>query len=327
MFTGTGLTRVGAIVALCVLSGATAGARQGGESEDTTVQVFVVTGVPDIVVKNSTDGRTTVRGYDGAEVRVRTVREGSGARDLDVRIHQDGNRITVEVRSMDRRWFSWGRSPRVHIEIEAPRRSDITARNDDGRLTVSGFDGRLSLAVDDGDLRVADTSGELTVRADDGELDLRNVDEVIDVRTDDGDVRALEISGELTVVGDDGHLDLGQVHGSVDVKIDDGDLRLDGTLTFVRATADDGDLRIRVDAGSRMQEDWSIHTDDGSISVALPEEFAADLILRTDDGGIKVDQPITMKGAMSRHQLSGQLNGGGRELRVTSDDGRILISR
>ena len=102
---------------------------------------------------------------------------------------------------------------------------------------------------------------------------------------------------------------------------------LDGTLTVVRITADDGDLRIRVEAGSRMQEDWAIHTDDGSVSVALPEQFAADLVLRTDDGGITVDQPITMQGAMSRHQLSGQLNGGGRELRVTSDDGRIIISR
>ncbi len=329
MFTETGLTRVGAIVALCVVSGAIAGARQGGESraEDTTEQRFVVTGVPDIVVKNSTDGRTTVRAYDGDEVRVRTVTEGWGASDLDVRIHQEGNRITTEVRRRHRRWFSWGRSPRVHIEIEAPRRSDIDARNDDGRLTVSGFDGRLSLAVDDGDLLVTDTSGELTARGDDGKLDLRDVDGVVDVRTDDGDLLAIDISGELTAVGDDGNVDLRQVHGSVDVRVDDGDLRLDGVLTLLRATADDGDLHIRAAAGSRMQEDWSIHTDDGSVSVGLPEHFAADLILRTDDGVIKVDQPITVQGVMSRHQLSGQLNGGGRELQVSSDDGRIIISR
>ena len=75
-----------------------------------------------------------------------------------------------------------------------------------------------------------------------------------------------------------------RVHGSVDVRIDDGDLRLDGVLTVLRATADDGDLHIRAEAGSRMQADWSIHTDDGSVSVALPEHFAADLIPRTDDG-------------------------------------------
>ena len=128
-------------------------------------------------------------------------------------------------------------------------------------------------------------------------------------------------------IGDDGTLDLREVHGSVDVRIDDGDLRLDGVLTVLRATADDGDLHIRAEAGSTMQEDWSIRTDDGSVSVALPEDFAADLILRTDDGVVKVDQPITVQGAMSRHRISGQLNGGGRELRVSSDDGRITISR
>ena len=89
-----------------------------------------VSGVPDIVVRNSTNGDKTVRGYDGSEVRVRTIIEGR-ERDVEVRVRQNGNRIAAEA-SRHRRWFSWGRGPRVHFEIDAPRLSDVDARGDDG---------------------------------------------------------------------------------------------------------------------------------------------------------------------------------------------------
>ncbi len=345
MFTETRLAAVTTLVLSFVVSGTFLTARQPRQQSgdpftvDTIEQRFTARDVPDIVIRNPTDGQTTVRANGGGEVRVRAVTEVRGASDraeaervaerVEVRIRQEGNRVSTEVRrTHPYRWFSWGRQPQVlvHIEIEAPRRSDIDAKNDDGLLSVSGFEGRLALAVDDGDLLARDISGELTAVGDDGNLDLRQVHGSVDVKTDDGDLLAMDVSGELTAVGDDGNLDLRQVNGSVDVRIDDGDLRLDGILTVLRANADDGDLHIRAEAGSRMQADWSIHTDDGSVTVALPENFAADLILRTDDGVTRVDQPITV-GAMSRHRISGELNGGGRELRVSSDDGRITISR
>ncbi|MEO2195274.1 MAG: DUF4097 family beta strand repeat-containing protein [bacterium] len=152
-------------------------------------------------------------------------------------------------------WFGWRRSPRVRVEVDALRRSDVDARNDDGRLTVSGFDGRLTLTVDDGTLIVSDTSGEL------------------------------------------------------------------------RATSEDGDLELLAHAGSSMEDNWAIHADDGDISLVLPDDFAADLRLSSDDGPIEVEPPVAVRGRVSRHRLSGQLNGGGPELRVRSDGGHITIRR
>ena len=147
-----------------------------------------MTGIPDIVVTNSTDGQTTLRAVEGNEVRVRITTDGWDRDDVDVHVRQDGNQIRIETRREEWRWFNWRRSPRVHIEIEAPPRSDIDARNDDGTLSVTGFEGRLSLSVDDGRLRVTDVSGELTARGDDGHLDLRRVTGSVDVRMDDGDL-------------------------------------------------------------------------------------------------------------------------------------------
>jgi hypothetical protein len=293
MSTAIRLTLAGVIVITYVASASLISAWQEGEwtTGDVREHSFVVSDVPDLVIRNDTDGRTTVRAYDGKDVHVRTIADGRHVEDLEVLLDQEGNRITVEVRRSHRRWFSWGRSPRMHIEIEAPRQSDVDARNDDGRLTVSGVEGRLVLSVDDGDLLVSDTSGDLRVRGDDGEVELR------------------------------------EIGGSVDVSTEDGDLRLSGVLDAVRASTDDGDLHIRVDAGSGLQRDWTIHADDGDISLVVTDDLAADLILRSDDGGIDVEPPISVMGRSTRHQLSGQLNGGGFELRVTTDDGHIAITR
>ena len=104
MFTQTGLTWAGAITVLCVVSGAIAGARQGDESraEDTTEERFVVTGIPNIVVTNCTDGQTTLRAVDGSEVRVRITTDGWDRDDVDVHVRQEGNLIRVETRREDR---------------------------------------------------------------------------------------------------------------------------------------------------------------------------------------------------------------------------------
>ena len=345
MATRTTLTRAGAVAVLCVFAGAGTGARQGTDG-DPTEQRFAVSGVPDIVVKNDTDGETTVRASaDADDVRVRIVREGRDADELGVRLEQDGDRITVEARRPHRRWFSWGRGPRAHIEIEAPARSDIDARNDDGALSVTGFEGRLRLAVDDGDLLMTDTSGELRAVVDDGHLDLRQVTGEVELRNDDGRltvngfdgrlqlavddgrVDITDATGELTAVVDDGDLDLRQVSGSVTVRTDDGDVRLDGVLTALHARTDDGHVEIRAEAGSQMAEDWSVRADDGGVALALPHGFAADLVVRTDNGDAEIEQPITVHGTVSRHRISGELNGGGHELRVESDDGRVSITR
>ena len=126
---------------------------------------------------------------------------------------------------------------------------------------------------------------------------------VVGLVVDDGNLVVSDTSGELRVRSEDGDVDLRQVNGSVEVNVDDGDLRLDGVLTVLRAYSEDGDLELRAHAGSSMEDDWAIH------------------------GPIEVEPPVAVRGRVSRHRLSGQLNGGGHELRVRSDDGHITIRR
>jgi hypothetical protein len=70
-----------------------------------------------------------------------------------------------------------------------------------------------------------------------------------------------------------------------------------------------------------------VHTGDGSISLTLPDSFAADIELRTGDGRITLDMPVTVEGRLSRSDIRGKLNGGGNLLSVRTGDGSIHLGK
>jgi hypothetical protein len=76
-----------------------------------------------------------------------------------------------------------------------------------------------------------------------------------------------------------------------------------------------------------MSSSWSARSGDGSITVALPEGFSADLDAHTGDGHISVDLPVTVQGSVRENEIRGKLNGGGQNLEIRSGDGNISLRR
>ncbi len=73
-----------------------------------------------------------------------------------------------------------------------------------------------------------------------------------------------------------------------------------------------------------MAGNWSLHTDDGSIELRLPRDFAADLDASTSDGSVNVDFPLTAA-RIQDMSVNGKLNGGGLPLIAHTNDGSIEI--
>jgi len=271
------------------------------ETVETIHRSFTVDGVPEIYVRN-VDGRIDLRTHAGSEIEVRATKDvtraGSEAEakeaadKVEVRIEQIGNRIEVEAR-YPRQFFSFGRRPRVVVdfEISAPASSNVDAKNVDGPLEVAGFQGELRL------------------------------------ETVDGDLRAEECAGHISAESTDGDLLLDQVQGAVAAHTVDGAIRVDGVLGALTARSTDGDIAIITRPGSIMEENWSVRSTDGSIDLALPEGFAADLDVKAGDGEIEIEHPVTVSGKMARNSFRGQLNGGGYQLTIRSSDGDIEITR
>jgi DUF4097 and DUF4098 domain-containing protein YvlB len=67
-------------------------------------------------------------------------------------------------------------------------------------------------------------------------------------------------------------------------------------------------------------------TRNGSVRLAVPEQYAAQLETGTVNGSIRTDIPVTVSGRISR-QLSIPLGGGGRTIRAMTTNGSVQITR
>ncbi len=285
---------LGAFLSSCVA------AAFAGEVVDTIERSFTVSGRPVIFLRNH-DGRTRITADSQSRVYVKAIKEvrnvsgqaeaAKVAERVQVRIEQSGNRIEVEAKYPRNMSSFFGGEPEVlvHLEINAPKGSDIDARSADGPLAVYGFDGRIEATTGDGDLTVDNCSGRIAAETGDGNLQIESV------------------------------------RGEVSARSGDGKITLDGVFQALEAKSGDGRIDITARAGSRMERDWSIRSEDGDVRLRVPEGFAATLEIRTGDGRIDSEQQITPEGYSSRNRLIGKLNNGGYRLRIQTADGDVHL--
>jgi hypothetical protein len=81
---------------------------------------------------------------------------------------------------------------------------------------------------------------------------------------------------------------------------------------------------------SAGRADWSgrasFQTVNGSITLALPADAAAEIEAQTVNGEISSDFPVTVQ-RLSKHSLSGTIGGGGRQLRLQTVNGAVKLKK
>jgi DUF4097 and DUF4098 domain-containing protein YvlB len=258
---------------------------------------FQVTGAPEVRL-STFDGSVEVRSWDRPEVLVE-VEKRAGEEDqltsIEVRAKQDGNRIDVDVVRPSGRdtfvGFGIHISPQAKLIVSVPRRATIEARSGDGAIRADHLDGRVTL------------------------------------RTSDGSVRATSIKGELDVESRDGSITIDDADGIVRLSTGDGGITSSGRYDSLKVKSGDGSVTVRADRGSHLESDWSITTDDGSVAVYLPEQFAAELDAQTGDGTVRSDFDVQGGQPDERHRrvLRGRIGAGGNLLRIRTGDGSIRL--
>ena len=102
---------------------------------------------------------------------------------------------------------------------------------------------------------------------------------------------------------------------TLNVDTGDGSIALDGTADGrSRAVGRWQRRRSRRSPGSAPEADWDITTGDGSVTLAVPDGFGAELDAHTGDGGIRMEE-ITLSnvtGKIGRNTVRGRLGAGGR---------------
>jgi Putative adhesin len=149
----------------------------------------------------------------------------------------------------------------------------------------------------------------------------------VNLRAGDGSIQLSNFKGAMDLQSGDGHEEIISVDGSLHAHSGDGHIRAEGRFDNLDLRTSDGHIDARVLPGSTMASGWDLHTGDGSVTLEVPADFAADVELHTGDGHISLDLPVTVEGQLSHNNIRGKLNGGGSLLTIHTGDGSIRLQK
>jgi len=149
----------------------------------------------------------------------------------------------------------------------------------------------------------------------------------VNLRTGDGKIELSGLKGEMDLHSGDGSENLDAVDGKLRASTGDGHIRADGRFDQLDLKTGDGHVEVRATVGSTLATGWRLETGDGSVTLDLPADTAADVDLHTSDGHIDLDMPVTTEGKIRENEIRGKLNGGGGLLTIRTGDGSIHLRK
>ncbi|MGZ4788468.1 MAG: DUF4097 family beta strand repeat-containing protein [Terriglobales bacterium] len=150
----------------------------------------------------------------------------------------------------------------------------------------------------------------------------------VDLKTGDGSIRLTGLKGDMNVTSGDGGQEIVDVDGVLRARAGDGHIHATGRFDGLNLHTGDGRIEATARPDSTMKSEWELHAGDGSVTLRLPEKFAANVDFATHDGHLNVDMPVTVSGGRLReNSMRGTLNGGGNLLTIHTGDGSIRVER
>jgi hypothetical protein len=131
---------------------------------------------------------------------------------------------------------------------------------------------------------------------------------------------------DLSLEATNGALGVDGVSGRLDLRTTNGSVALTDVGGDVHARTQNGSLNVQLAGTGWDGSGLDAETQNGSVRLAVPESFAAQLETGTVNGSIHTDFPVTVQGRISR-RLSLPLNGGGKTIRALTTNGTVRISR
>jgi hypothetical protein len=275
------------IAAATVLTGCTVSGEV--DRETASVEYTLPGNEVDRVSVSGGDGETTVRRWEGTDVRVEATKFARGKTEL--------SDVTV-TREMT--------GGRLDVGAEVPV-----------QVGIGAFGGGL----DSLDVRVPEGTRVTRIDIDDGSGRVTEVTGDIDLDVDDGSAEVGPVDGRLDVTVDDGTVTVGEVD-RVTGELDDGDLEMTEPATLGDLTADDGDLDLAIED---IDGDITVQCDDGDVTARVTPTIDATVVANADDDAVRFEggvfDSVTTTGGTTR----GRIGDGNDQLTIDVDDGEIRV--
>jgi hypothetical protein len=254
---------------------------------------YPVSGQPVLALEVSDSGMTVRSCGECRAVHVRVEMQGATLSDYRLEESQSGTAIHFSLKEKSHIGFHIGmHSQSVKVLVETPANVTLDGRSADGSLSVNGLHGAINLESSDGSLNVENVSGNLKLRTSDGSLRVR---------------------------GGSGRLEAQSSDGSQDIA---------GAFESWQVASSDGSLKLELTEGTKLRGPSTVESRDGSLTMQVPRDLAADFDMSTRDGGLRSDLPLMSNGYDSRsggHSVHGTMNGGGPLVTVRSSDGNVRV--
>ena len=179
----------------------------------------------------------------------------------------------------------WIRNVSIDYDITAPKGTQLEASSGSG------------------DLRLQDLGGPLKANTGSGSIEAGGFTGRILLQTGSGDIRAgLQSASDVRATTGSGSIHLQGVDGALYAQTGSGDIEI----------------------GGHPNADWKLDTGSGSVTLNIGGARCT-LDASTGSGSVHSDPPISTHGALERHHIQGDINGGGPTLRIQTGSGDIRI--
>jgi hypothetical protein len=281
-----------ALAGLAILSSLTALAQDPDHSWSKN---YPVTGKPTLTIETSDAGVEFRPCGDCHEIRIHVELVGRKLSDYRLEEGQSGDQVHFLFKELPHigGHIAWHRE-QTRVTVESPAQLTLQAQTSDGNVTLSGLQGDLGLTTGDGNVTLDHISGNLRIKSGDGQVKVTNAE------------------------------------GAIDAHTSDGNLSVDGLFHALALHTSDGSLDLSLREGTQLTGATTIQSSDGSVTVRVPQSFAADLNVHTSDGHVDCALPLVMnhyQSGESGHELHGKLNGGGTPLTIHTSDGNVKIEQ
>jgi DUF4097 and DUF4098 domain-containing protein YvlB len=193
----------------------------------------------------------------------------------------------------------------MDVTVRLPRGIPVLLRKQQGATTIRNVVSNLTIEHDVGTVRIENVQGN------------------VKITVNEGSIQTVNTAGELDLRADAGDISVHQPFGNVRVQCEGGNTLIDTPGAGVYARTKDGDLRLIAVNG--VNADYDIETENGNISLAVPETADAMFLLNIEDGSFRSSVPVTGSSHGDNHTFQGRLNSGSRRILLEAHQGNIVI--
>jgi hypothetical protein len=214
-------------------------------------------------------------------------------------INQAGNIIRVGEGSDD-----FMRHVAIDYEITTPANTMLTAESGSGDLQLSNLNGTVRAHTGSGSIRADKLGAGSKLETGSGSIEANNLMGSATLQTGSGEVHAqLASAGDVVAGTGSGSIKLVNVQGAVKAETGSGGLEISGQPT----------------------SPWKLDTGSGDISLQVGSNARFTLDAQTGSGSVKTDLPLTMRGSLDKHHVTGTVNGGGPTIKAVTGSGDVRI--